>query len=124
MARSGGATVLITLADVEPAVRLNALLEAAGITTSVVSAVDNLSTEIRRTRPELIVLTGNIAGEHDQLWSSTPNLRGKIVHCRDDRGCDASSLQQCVQSYRGLDIRECYENGGATATCHAHSRVL
>jgi len=77
MARSGGATVLITLADVEPAVRLNALLEAAGITTSVVSAVDNLSTEIRRTRPELIVLTGNIADPavrqvvRDQLWEGT-----------------------------------------------------
>ena len=74
MARSTGAMVLITLADVEPAVRLNALLEAAGITTSMVSAVDNLSTEIRRTRPELIVLTGNIADPalrqvvRDQLW--------------------------------------------------------
>src|SRR6185312_4794644 len=74
MARSGGATVVITLADVEPAVRLNALLEAAGITTSMVSAVDNLATEIRRTRPELIVLTGNIADPavrqvvRDQLW--------------------------------------------------------
>jgi DNA-binding NtrC family response regulator len=74
MARSGGATVLITLADVEPAVRLNALLEAAGITTSLVSAVDNLSTEIHRARPELVVLTGNIADPvirqvvRDQLW--------------------------------------------------------
>lgn len=77
MARSGGATVLITLADVEPAVRLNALLEAAGITTSLVSAVDNLSSEIRRARPELIVLTGNIADSavrqvvRDQLWEGT-----------------------------------------------------
>jgi DNA-binding NtrC family response regulator len=77
MARSGsgaGATVLITLADVEPAVRLNALLEAAGITTSMVSAVDNLSAEIKRSHPELIVLTGNIADPalrqvvRDQLW--------------------------------------------------------
>jgi DNA-binding NtrC family response regulator len=77
MARSGGATVLITLADVEPAIRLNAMLEAAGITTSVVSAVDNLSSEVRRTRPELIVLTGNIADPvvrqvvRDQLWEGT-----------------------------------------------------
>jgi DNA-binding NtrC family response regulator len=77
MARSSGATVLITLADVEPAVRLNALLEAEGITTSMVSAVDNLTSEIRRTRPELIVLTGNIADPavrqvvRDQLWEGT-----------------------------------------------------
>ena len=77
MARSTGAAVLITLADVEPAVRLNALLEAAGVSTSMVSAVDNLSAEIRRTRPEVIVLTGNIADPatrqvvREQLWEGT-----------------------------------------------------
>ena len=77
MARSGGSAVLITLADVEPAVRLNALLEGAGISTSLVSAVDNLSTEIRRARPEVIVLTGNIADPairqvvREQLWEGT-----------------------------------------------------
>ena len=77
MARSTGATVLITLADIEPAVRLNALLEAAGISTSLVSAVDDLSAEIHRLRPELIVLTGNIADPvirqvvRDQLWEGT-----------------------------------------------------
>ena len=77
MARNTSASVLITLADVEPAVRLNALLEAAGTTTSMVSAVDNLSAEIRRVRPEVIVLTGNIADPavrqvvRDQLWEGT-----------------------------------------------------
>ena len=34
--------VLITLADVEPAVRLNALLEANGTKTAVVSPLDDL----------------------------------------------------------------------------------
>ncbi len=77
MARSGDVAVLITLADVEPAVRLNALLEKAGIGTSMVSAIDNLSAEIRRTHPEVIVLTGNIADPavrqvvRDQLWEGT-----------------------------------------------------
>ncbi len=77
MARSGDAAVLITLADVEPAVRLNALLEASGVTTTMVSAVDNLSAEVRRARPEVIVLTGNIADTgvrqvvREQLWEGT-----------------------------------------------------
>ena len=49
--------VLITLADVEPAVRLNALLEANGTQTAVVSPLDDLRGEIRRFKPDLIVLT-------------------------------------------------------------------
>ncbi len=77
MARTSNATVLVTLADVEPAVRLNALLENAGITTSLVSPLDNLASEIHRAHPELIVLTGNIADPavlqivRDQLWEGT-----------------------------------------------------
>lgn len=76
-ARKGGnhlADVLITLADVEPAVRLNALLEEAGFSTALVSPIDDLRDEIARARPELIVLTGNLADPlnqklvRDQLW--------------------------------------------------------
>jgi len=69
--------VLITLADVEPAVRLNALLEANGTQTAVVSPLDDLRGEIRRFKPDLIVLTGNLGDPinlqivRDQLWSGT-----------------------------------------------------
>lgn len=68
------ATVLITLADVEPAVRLNALLEAANLTTHMVSPLDDMRREIARATPEVIVLTGNLAETsnlqlvRDQLW--------------------------------------------------------
>ena len=68
------ATVLITLADVEPAVRLNAQLEAANISTVMVSPLDDIRAEVRRAHPELIVLTGNVADPamlqlvRDQLW--------------------------------------------------------
>jgi len=41
--------VLITLTDVEPAVRLNALLEADGIETTMVSPLDDLPSEIARS---------------------------------------------------------------------------
>jgi len=67
-------TVLITLADVEPAVRLNGLLEAAGIETAMVSPFDDIRSEIRRSKPNLIVLTGAIADPlnvqlvKEQLW--------------------------------------------------------
>ena len=49
--------VLITLTDVEPAVRLNALLEADGIETTMVSPLDDLPSEIRRAKPDVIVFT-------------------------------------------------------------------
>lgn len=66
--------VLITLTDVEPAVRLNALLEASGVETAVVSPLDDMRKEIRRAKPDLIVLTGAIADAaniqivREQLW--------------------------------------------------------
>ena len=69
--------VLITLTDVEPAVRLNALLEAAGTQTAVVSPLDDLRGEIKRFKPDLIVLTGGLADPgtlqivRDQLWNGT-----------------------------------------------------
>ncbi|MFL5526509.1 MAG: sigma 54-interacting transcriptional regulator, partial [Gemmatimonadaceae bacterium] len=69
--------VLITLTDVEPAVRLNAVLEREGIQTAVVSPLDDLRSEIKRFKPDLIVLTGGLADPatlqtvRDQLWSGT-----------------------------------------------------
>lgn len=66
--------VLITLTDVEPAVRLNASLEAGGIDTVLVSPLDDIRSEIRRAKPDLLVLTGSIADSsniqlvRDQLW--------------------------------------------------------
>jgi DNA-binding NtrC family response regulator len=73
-------TVLITLADVEPAVRLNALLEADSIRTAMVSPLDDLPSEVRRARPEVIVFTGNLldpqtlAIVRDQLWGGAAVL--------------------------------------------------
>jgi DNA-binding NtrC family response regulator len=72
---SKSATVLITLADVEPAVRLNARLEEANVSTLMVSPLDDVRAEVHRARPELIVLTGNLADPailqlvRDQLWN-------------------------------------------------------
>jgi len=53
-------SVLITLTDVEPAVRLNAILEQEGIETAVVSPLDDMRAAIRRAKPELVVLTGGL----------------------------------------------------------------
>src|SRR5206468_7806544 len=71
-------SILLTLHDVEPAVRLNARLEGDGHTTALVSPLDDIRAEIRRAKPELIVLTGelhdaaNIGLLREQLWAGTP----------------------------------------------------
>lgn len=53
-------SVLITLTDVEPAVRLNALLEQQGVETEVVSPLDDIRAAIRRHKPEVVVFTGGL----------------------------------------------------------------
>ena len=71
-------TILITLHDVEPAVRLNARLEADGVETAIVSPLDDVRGEIKRTKPDLIVVSGelsdpaNIALMRELLWDGVP----------------------------------------------------
>jgi DNA-binding NtrC family response regulator len=52
--------VLLTLTDVEPAVRLNARLEAAGIATALVSPMDDVQAALAREKPDVIVVTGGL----------------------------------------------------------------
>jgi len=54
------ARVLITMEDLEAAVRANAAFEAAGFKTTMVSALDDLRSAVRRTDPDLMVLTGGL----------------------------------------------------------------
>lgn len=70
--------VVITLTDVEPAVRLNARLEALDITTAMVSPFDDLRGEIQKAKADLIVFTGNLADPYniqmarEQAWDGVP----------------------------------------------------
>ncbi len=72
--------VLITLTDVEPAVRLNAILEAAGIATAMASPLDNLPQALKREKPDAIVFTGNLLDAQTlqlvraQLWDGAAVL--------------------------------------------------
>ena len=50
--------ILLTMADLETAVPLNAALEAAGFTTAMVSPIDDASAALRREHPDLLILTG------------------------------------------------------------------
>ncbi len=50
--------ILITMDDLETAVRANAALEAAGFSTAMVSSLDDAPGALRREHPELIILTG------------------------------------------------------------------
>ena len=66
--------VLISLTDVEPAVRLNAQLERDGIETAVVSPLDDVRGAIKREKPDVIVMTGalvdpqHVALVREMLW--------------------------------------------------------
>ena len=72
--------VLVTLQDVEPAVRVNAMLEAEGIETEVVSPLDDIRAAIRRERPDIIVFSGDltdpasIAIVKEQLWEGAASV--------------------------------------------------
>jgi DNA-binding NtrC family response regulator len=80
------AMILITLHDVEPAVRLNAQLEREGLQTEVVSPIDDLRGAITRARPEVIVFTGDVADRliesivREQLWDGAPAIGLADVH--------------------------------------------
>ena len=65
---------LITLTDVEPAIRLNAMLERNDVETAVVSPLDDMRGTLKREKPDLVVLTGGLLDAHnialvkDLLW--------------------------------------------------------
>ena len=52
--------LLITMDDLETAVRANAALEIAGHTTAMVSAHDDARGTLKREKPELVILTGAV----------------------------------------------------------------
>ena len=68
--------MLLTLNDVEPAVRLNAALEAEGVETAVVSPLDDIRSTIKREKPDLIVFSGDLSEPSnqalvkEQLWEN------------------------------------------------------
>jgi DNA-binding NtrC family response regulator len=72
--------VLLTLQDVEPAVRLNALLESEGVATAVVSPLDDMRASIRREKPDIIVFSGDLADPasialvKEQLWDGAASV--------------------------------------------------
>ena len=58
------ARILITMDDLETAVRLNAAFEAAGFSTAMFSSLDDARGTVRRESPELVILTGAIHDHH------------------------------------------------------------
>ncbi|HEV8365575.1 MAG TPA: hypothetical protein VGQ52_18800, partial [Gemmatimonadaceae bacterium] len=70
--------ILLTLTDVEPAVRLNAALEKEGAHTALVSPMDDVRGAIKREKPNIIVVTGTLMDpQHVQLvrsllWDEVP----------------------------------------------------
>jgi DNA-binding NtrC family response regulator len=52
--------ILLTMDDLETAVRLNAALEAAGHATVMLSSLDDARGAVRRESPDLVILTGAV----------------------------------------------------------------
>ena len=69
---------LITLTDVEPAIRLSALLEQTGISTELVSPLDDIRGALERFEPDVVVITGalfdtgNVQVVREELWAGVP----------------------------------------------------
>ena len=134
--------VLITLTDIEPAVRLNAQLEAAGTKTEVVSPLDDLRGTIKRFKPDLIVLTGNIGDPgtlqlvRDQLWNGTavigladvddPELRERLrtIGFTDVYAKPISSDELYLAVRRVLDRKRLTELTGLIGQSEAIAEVL
>lgn len=72
--------VAILMTDVEPAVRLNAALEARDIRTVTISPMDDVRGDLRRVRPTVLVLTGalldqaNVSLVRQLLWDNVAVL--------------------------------------------------
>ncbi|HVZ78477.1 MAG TPA: sigma-54 dependent transcriptional regulator, partial [Gemmatimonadaceae bacterium] len=107
-------TVVITLNDVEPAVRLNALLEQDGVHTAVASPLDDIRAILRKERPEVIVFSGDlndaatVAVVREQLWAGVSCVGLADVH-------DVAQLERLraagfVELYtKPVDVDEVYD---------------
>jgi DNA-binding NtrC family response regulator len=71
---------LITLTDVEPAIRVNVALEQLGVTTAVVSPLDDMRSAIRREKPDVMIVSGALLDPHtiqlvrELLWDEVAVL--------------------------------------------------
>ena len=92
-------SVLITLTDVEPAVRLNAALEQAGVETAVVSPLDDMRAAIRRAKPSVVVFTGGLLDQQNVqvclLYTSRKSDLARLA------ASAASRARRCRAGWRG-----------------------
>jgi DNA-binding NtrC family response regulator len=134
--------VLITLHDVEPAVRLNAQLERVGVDTEMVSPLDDIRGVINRVRPDVMVVTGELTDRltesivQEQLWAGVPAIG--LAELGDERArdrllaigyvelhakpVDAAELAASVK--RRVDRRRLQRDTGLIGESDALSEVL
>jgi DNA-binding NtrC family response regulator len=83
--------VLITMDDLETAVRLNAALEAGGLATAMFSSLDDARGAVRREHPDVVVLTGAVY--------EPPALQ--LMALARDAGISTLALLESTDSERG-----------------------
>jgi len=87
--------------DVEPAVRLNAALEADSVQTEVVSPMDDLPGTAARVKPDVMVVTGALLDTtvesvvRSQLWRGTSTIG--LADSADDRQRDRARIAGYVE---------------------------
>src|SRR5262245_27285187 len=88
--------VLITLTDVEPAVRLNALFEQGEIETILVSPMDDVRGTVSKEKPDVIVLTGGLF--------DTQNVQ--LVRQQQGSGAAAVGLADVLDEFIAQKLRQ------------------
>lgn len=94
--------VLLTLTDVEPAVRLNAMLEEIGHDTELASPLDDIRATLGRTKPDLLVLTGGLVDSYYLQLARLQLWEGGAVFGLAER--DDADLQQRLRALGFADV--------------------
>ena len=114
--------VLITLHDVEPAVRLGAELEREGLKTEMVSPLDDMPGAVRRAKPDVIVVTGDLGDPYTLAIVRQQQWDGAVVIGLTDSDDDAKNQRFRAEGYAELHVKPVSSSDLAIAVRQATER--
>ena len=97
--------VLITLHDVEPAVRLGAELERQGIKTEMVSPLDDMPGTVKRVKPDLIVVTGDLSDPYTLAIVRQQQWDGAVVIGLAESDDEEKNQRSRTEGYSELHVK-------------------
>ena len=102
---SASRPVLITLHDVEPAVRLGAELERLGLKTEMVSPLDDMPGTVKRVKPDLIVVTGDLSDPYTLAIVRQQQWDGAVVIGLAESGDEEKNQRSRIEGYSELHVK-------------------